>query len=56
MHGRPAVSYDDQGMVFAVAYGGHIRMFDARKFEKVGVIECIVYPLVLNASNSVECF
>jgi hypothetical protein len=35
VQGRPAVSYDDQGMVFAVAYGGHIRMFDARKFEKV---------------------
>ncbi|KAL5675151.1 hypothetical protein ACJX0J_011282, partial [Zea mays] len=34
VQGRPAVSYDDQGMVFAVAYGGHIRMFDARKFEK----------------------
>jgi COMPASS component SWD2 len=35
VQGRPAVSYDDQGMVFAVAYGGQIRMFDARKFEKV---------------------
>ncbi|KAK3118641.1 hypothetical protein QOZ80_9BG0702910 [Eleusine coracana subsp. coracana] len=34
VQGRPAVSYDDQGLVFAVAYGSHIRMFDARKFEK----------------------
>jgi COMPASS component SWD2 len=34
VQGRPAVSYDDQGLVFALAYGGHIRMFDARKFEK----------------------
>ncbi|XP_039120455.1 protein ANTHESIS POMOTING FACTOR 1 [Dioscorea cayenensis subsp. rotundata] len=31
---RPAVSYDDQGMVFAIAYGGYIRMFDARHYEK----------------------
>lgn len=46
VQGRPAVSYDDQGMVFAVAYGGHIRMFDARKFEKVVVIERVVLPLV----------
>ncbi|WVZ66798.1 hypothetical protein U9M48_015969 [Paspalum notatum var. saurae] len=34
VQGRPAISYDDQGMVFGVAYGGCIRMFDARKFEK----------------------
>lgn len=34
VQGRPAVSYDDQGLVFAVAYSGYIRMFDARKFEK----------------------
>ncbi|KAG9443009.1 hypothetical protein H6P81_018863 [Aristolochia fimbriata] len=32
--GRPAVAYDDQGMVFAIAFGGYIRMFDARKYEK----------------------
>jgi len=51
VQGRPAVSYDDQGMVFAVAYGGHIRMFDARKFEKVVVIECVVWLLVFNPSN-----
>lgn len=35
VQGRPAVSYDDQGLVFAIAYGGYIRMFDARNFEKV---------------------
>ncbi|KAG6475072.1 protein ANTHESIS POMOTING FACTOR 1-like isoform X1 [Zingiber officinale] len=34
VQGRPAVSYDDQGMVFAIAFGGFIRMFDARKYEK----------------------
>ncbi|KAH0456040.1 hypothetical protein IEQ34_013947 [Dendrobium chrysotoxum] len=34
VQGRPAVSYDDQGMIFAIAFGGLIRMFDARKFEK----------------------
>ncbi|ONK55992.1 uncharacterized protein A4U43_C10F3030 [Asparagus officinalis] len=34
VQGRPAVSYDDQGMVFAIAFGGLIRMFDARKYEK----------------------
>lgn len=36
---RPTVSYDAQGMVFAVAYGGRIRMFDIRKFGMVVVIE-----------------
>jgi hypothetical protein len=50
VQGRPAVSYDDQGLVFALAYGGHIRMFDARKFEKVVLIECIVQHLVCNLS------
>ncbi|XP_073009752.1 protein ANTHESIS POMOTING FACTOR 1 isoform X3 [Typha latifolia] len=34
VQGRPAVSYDDQGLVFAIAFGGYIRMFDGRKFEK----------------------
>ncbi|XP_014506391.2 protein ANTHESIS POMOTING FACTOR 1-like [Vigna radiata var. radiata] len=32
--GRPAISYDDQGLVFTVAFGGFVRMFDARKYEK----------------------
>ena len=35
MQGRPAVSCDDQGMVFTIAFGGFIRMFDARMYEKV---------------------
>ena len=34
VQGRPAISYDDQGLVFAIAFGGYIRMFDARKYEK----------------------
>ncbi|URE06348.1 WD domain, G-beta repeat [Musa troglodytarum] len=34
VQGRPAVSYDDQGLVFAIAFGGCIRLFDARKYEK----------------------
>ncbi|ONH97064.1 hypothetical protein PRUPE_7G167800 [Prunus persica] len=34
VQGRPATTYDDQGLVFAVAFGGYIRMFDARKYEK----------------------
>ncbi|GAY66785.1 hypothetical protein CUMW_251520 [Citrus unshiu] len=29
VQGRPATTYDDQGPVFAVAFGGYIRMFDA---------------------------
>ncbi|OAY75960.1 WD repeat-containing protein 82-B [Ananas comosus] len=34
VQGRPAVSFDDQGLVFAIAYGGRIRMFDSRKYDK----------------------
>ncbi|KAI4327725.1 hypothetical protein L6164_020151 [Bauhinia variegata] len=34
VQGRPAISYDDQGLVFAIAFGGYIRMFDARNYEK----------------------
>ncbi|CAI9107187.1 OLC1v1006490C5 [Oldenlandia corymbosa var. corymbosa] len=34
VQGRPATAYDDQGIVFTIAYGGYIRMFDARKYEK----------------------
>ncbi|XP_019153830.1 PREDICTED: WD repeat-containing protein 82-B-like [Ipomoea nil] len=32
--GRPAIAYDEQGFVFAIAFGGYIRMFDACKYEK----------------------
>lgn len=35
VQGRPATAYDDQGLVFAIAFGGYIRMFDARNYEKV---------------------
>ncbi|KAK1410476.1 hypothetical protein QVD17_37013 [Tagetes erecta] len=34
VQGRPATAYDDQGLVFAVAFGGLIRMFDSRYYEK----------------------
>lgn len=34
VQGRPAISYDDQGLVFAIAFGGYIRMLDARMYEK----------------------
>ncbi|XP_052197748.1 protein ANTHESIS POMOTING FACTOR 1 isoform X3 [Diospyros lotus] len=34
VQGRPATAYDDQGLVFAIAFGGCIRMFDTRKYEK----------------------
>ncbi|KAB5556795.1 hypothetical protein DKX38_007704 [Salix brachista] len=34
VQGRPAAAYDDQGIVFAIAFGGYIRMFDSRKYEK----------------------
>ncbi|XP_062173557.1 protein ANTHESIS POMOTING FACTOR 1-like [Alnus glutinosa] len=33
VQGRPATSYGEQGLVFAIASGGYIRMFDARKYE-----------------------
>lgn len=35
VQGRPATAYDDQGLVFAIAFGGYIRMFDVRNYEKV---------------------
>ncbi|XP_057251539.1 protein ANTHESIS POMOTING FACTOR 1 isoform X2 [Beta vulgaris subsp. vulgaris] len=34
VQGRPATAYDDQGLVFSIAFGGYIRLFDARKYEK----------------------
>ncbi|KAL8144467.1 hypothetical protein V2J09_017499 [Rumex salicifolius] len=34
VQGRPAAAYDNQGLVFAVAFGGCIRMFDARNYGK----------------------
>lgn len=36
MRGRPAVAYDQQGLVFAVAMeGGAIKLFDSRSYDKV---------------------
>lgn len=32
VQGRPAAAYDDQGLVFAIAFGGFIRLFDSRAF------------------------
>lgn len=34
VQGRPATAIDEQGLVFAIAFGGYIRMFDARNYEK----------------------
>ncbi|KAG7026742.1 Protein ANTHESIS POMOTING FACTOR 1 [Cucurbita argyrosperma subsp. argyrosperma] len=34
VQGKPTTAYDEQGVVFAIAYGGYIRMFDSRKYEK----------------------
>ncbi|XP_078440199.1 transducin/WD40 repeat-like superfamily protein isoform X2 [Wolffia australiana] len=34
VQGRPAISYDDQGMIFAIAIQGCIRMFDVRKYDQ----------------------
>ncbi|KAK2974575.1 hypothetical protein RJ640_016916 [Escallonia rubra] len=34
VQGRPATAYDDQGLVFAIAFGGYVRMFDSRNYEK----------------------
>lgn len=36
MRGRPAVAYDQQGLVFSVAMeGGAIKLFDVRSYDKV---------------------
>lgn len=36
LRGRPAVAYDQQGLVFAVAMeGGAIKLFDSRSYDKV---------------------
>lgn len=40
VRGRPAVAYDQQGLVFAVAMeGGAIKLFDVRSYDKVS--ECM---------------
>lgn len=36
LRGRPAVAYDQQGLVFAVAMeGGAVKLFDSRSYDKV---------------------
>ena len=36
VRGRPAVAYDQQGLVFSVAMeGGAVKLFDVRSFDKV---------------------
>lgn len=38
LRGRPAVAYDQQGLVFAVAMeGGAIKLFDSRSYDKVNL-------------------
>ncbi|CAL1361159.1 unnamed protein product [Linum trigynum] len=49
VQGRPAAAYDDQGLVFAIAFGGFIRMFDSRKYEK-GPFE--IYSVGGDTSNA----
>ncbi|KAM3252262.1 protein ANTHESIS POMOTING FACTOR 1 isoform X1 [Capsicum chacoense] len=34
VQGRPATAYDEQGLVFSIAFGGYIRLFDTRYYEK----------------------
>ncbi|KAH0973091.1 hypothetical protein GBA52_025247 [Prunus armeniaca] len=56
LQGRPATTYDDQGLVFAVAFGGFIRMFDARKYEKLSTynVKPVSSSSTLEASFSPE--
>ena len=42
VQGRPATAYDDQGLMFAIAFGGYIRMFDVRNYEKVSSWQKII--------------
>lgn len=36
LRGRPTVTYDQQGLVFAVAMeGGAVKLFDSRSYDKV---------------------
>ncbi|KAI3904235.1 hypothetical protein MKW92_053978 [Papaver armeniacum] len=48
VQGRPAVAYDDQGIVFSVAFGGYIRMFDARMYDKLSTYN--VKPVSSNST------
>ncbi|PKI78087.1 protein ANTHESIS POMOTING FACTOR 1 isoform X2 [Punica granatum] len=53
VQGRPTTAYDDQGLVFAVAFGGYIRMFDARNYEK-GPFEIFSVGGDLSDANAVK--
>ncbi|KAI7756776.1 hypothetical protein M8C21_014447, partial [Ambrosia artemisiifolia] len=44
VQGRPATAYDDQGLIFAVAFGGSIRMFDSRNYEKFLMFDLLKGP------------
>ena len=35
VQGHPTVSYDNEGLIFAVAYAGSVRLFDARQYDHV---------------------
>lgn len=46
LRGRPAVAYDQQGLVFAVAMeGGAIKLFDSRSYDKVLIFNLSLVPL-----------
>ncbi|XP_049357440.1 protein ANTHESIS POMOTING FACTOR 1 isoform X1 [Solanum verrucosum] len=53
VQGRPATAYDEQGLVFAIAFGGYIRMFDARYFDK-GPFEIFSVGGDVSDANSVK--
>ena len=39
LRGRPAVAYDQQGLVFAIAMeGGAVKLFDSRCYDKVSYL------------------
>ncbi|GLT39243.1 hypothetical protein SLA2020_134470 [Shorea laevis] len=50
IQGRPAAAYDDQGLVLAIAFGGYIRMFGARKYEE-GPFDIFSVGTLLSAYN-----
>jgi hypothetical protein len=46
VRGRPAVAYDQQGLVFSVAMeGGAVKLFDVRSYDKVSIsIDVLIGP------------
>ena len=56
VRGRPAVAYDQQGLVFAVAMeGGAIKLFDARSYDKV-CLKQHLFSLIFLTLLTNECF